>query len=443
MGHRVVIVGGGFGGLYAAKVLASSSAEGAADVTLIDQRNFHLFQPLLYQVATGGLSAVDIAYPLRQILREAKNIHTLMGKVEHIDMARRIVVTAEHEVPYDSLIVAAGSRHHYFGKPDWERFAPGLKTLEDAQDMRRRILSAFEAGEQEQDADRRRALLTFVIVGGGPTGVELAGALGEIANDTLQGEFRSIRPEEAHIFLVEAGPRILNTYPADLSESAANSLTAVGVLPLTGAKVVSIDATGVELEVAGSHRRIETHTILWAAGVQASQLAHGLAEQSGAALDRAGRVTVNPDLSLPGYPEVLIAGDMAGATSAGAPALPAVAPVAMQQGAYAAKLIQARLAGRGVKPFVYRDRGSMATIGRASAVAQIGPVSMSGLAAWVTWLFVHLMYLVSFQNRLLVFIQWAFQYVTFNRRARLITGDSVTAELSRPSSEDEEPALTR
>ncbi len=420
--HRVVIVGGGFAGLYAARALKDKPVE----VTLVDRRNFHLFQPLLYQVATGGLSAVDIAAPLRVTLREAKNVHTLLGEVTGFDVERRVVVTAEREIPYETLIVATGSRHPYFGNPQWEAFAPGLKTLEDAQEIRRRILSAFEAGEMEPDPERRRAWLTFVIVGGGPTGVELAGSLGEIANDTLQGEFRHIRPEEAQIFLVEAAPRILGTYPPDLSAKAEESLNSLGVLPLTGARVVSIDGEGVELEVAGSHRRIPARTVLWAAGVQASALGARLAELTGAELDRAGRVKVEADLTIPGHPEIFVLGDLAGATTAGTPAQPAVAPVAMQHGGYAARLIVTRLKGGSMEPFRYHNRGSMATIGRASAVAVVGPLTLSGWPAWVTWLFIHLMYLVGFQNRLLVFIQWAFQYVTFNRRARLITGEPTT-----------------
>jgi NADH dehydrogenase len=434
-----VIVGGGFAGLYAARALKDKPVE----VTVVDRRNFHLFQPLLYQVATGGLSAVDIAAPLRVTLRDAKNVHTLLGEVTGFDIARRVVITPEREIPYDSLIVATGSRHHYFGNDQWERFAPGLKTLEDAQEIRRRILLAFEAGEMEPDPERRRAWLTFVIVGGGPTGVELAGALGEIANDTLQGEFRNIRPEEAQIFLVEASSRILGTYPPDLSTSAGESLQRLGVLPMTDARVISIDGEGVDLEVSGTQRRIPARTVLWAAGVQASPLGAKLAAQTGAELDRAGRIKVEPDLTVPGHPEIFILGDLAGATTAGAAAQPAVAPVAMQHGRYAARLIQARLKNATVEPFRYHDRGSMATIGRASAVAVVGGLSLSGWPAWVTWLFIHLMYLVGFQNRLLVFIQWAFQYVTFNRRARLITGEPATGLARLPVIERDAGGATR
>ena len=445
MSHRVVVVGGGFGGLYAARALASSSSgRQPVEVTLIDRRNFHLFQPLLYQVATGGLSAVDIAYPLREIFRHAKNVHTLLGEVVDIDVERRVVRLGDQEIsssrelppirefPYDSLILVTGSRHHYFGHDGWGQVAPGLKTVEDAQEIRRRILSAFEAGEQESDPDRRHAWLTFVIVGGGPTGVELAGALGEVAHDTLRGEFRTIRPEEARIFLIEASPRVLGSYPADLSEKAAASLAKLGVLPLTGAHVVAIDAQGVGLDVAGQHRRIESRTVLWAAGVQASGLGAILAAKTGAALDRAGRVTVGPYLAVPGHAEIYVIGDLAGATTAGNAALPALAPVAMQQGEYVAGLIKARLKGQPRRPFHYHDHGSMATIGRASAVALIAGLKLSGWIAWAAWLFVHLMYLVGFQNRLLVFIQWAFQYFTFNRRARLITGQPASVNPAMP-----------
>ncbi len=435
MAHRVVVVGGGFGGLYAVKALASSSAtHSAVEVTLIDRRNFHLFQPLLYQVATGGLSAIDIAYPLRVIFGHARNVNTLLGEVVDVDVERRLVRLAGgenspgREIPYDWLIVATGSRHHYFGHHEWEHLAPGLKTLEDAQEIRRRILSAFEAGEQETDPECRHAWLTFVIVGGGPTGVELAGALGEIANDTLRGEFRTIRPEEARIFLVEASARVLGAYPDELSEKAAASLRTLGVLPLTGARVVAVDAQGVEIESSGQRRRIESRTVLWAAGVQASGLGAILAAKAGAALDRAGRVTVGPYLEVPGHPEIHVIGDLAGSTTAGAAALPALAPVAMQQGEYIGRLIKGRLKGRSMRPFQYHDHGSMATIGRASAVALIGGLKLSGWFAWAAWLLVHLMYLVGFQNRLLVFIQWAFQYFTFNRRARLITGQSAVAK---------------
>ena len=410
--------------MYAALALKDKPVE----VTVIDRRNFHLFQPLLYQVATGGLSAVDIAAPLRVALRDAANVHTLLGEVTGFDVQRRVAVTKEREVPYDTLLVATGSRHHYFGHPEWEAFAPGLKTLEDAQEIRRRILLAFEAGEMEPDPVRRRAWLTFVIVGGGPTGVELAGALGEIANDTLQGEFRHIRPEEAQIFLVEASPRVLGSYPPDLSAKAVESLHKLGALALTGTSVVSIDENGVDLEVSGSHKRIEAHTVLWAAGVQASGLGAILAAQTGAATDRAGRLTVEPDLTLPGHPEILVLGDLAGATTAGKTSRSGrgagcdpTRPVRPR-----GSLLRARKASRS-RPSTITTGATWPRSGRASAVAVIAGQHLSGWFAWVTWLFIHLMYLVGFQNRLLVFIQWAFQYLTFNRRARLITGTPVTA----------------
>ena len=450
MAHRVVVVGGGFGGLHAAKSLAShSTGQPAVEVTLIDRRNFHLFQPLLYQVATGGLSAVDIAYPLRVVFRHAQNVHTLLGEVTDIDIERRAVLVAAQEtaavreIPYDSLVLATGSHHHYFGHEEWEALAPGLKTLEDAQEIRRRILSAFEAGEQEPDEERRRAWLTFVIVGGGPTGVELAGALGEIANDTLRGEFRTIRPEEARIFLIEASPRVLGTYPEELSEKAAASLAKLGVLPLPHARVVEIDPLGVKVEVDGEVRRIESRTVLWAAGVQASGLGAILARKAGAALDRAGRVTVGPYLAVPGHPEIYVIGDLMGSTTAGIAALPALAPVAMQQGDYVGRLIKARLKGQSMQPFRYHDHGTMATIGRASAVALIAGQKLSGWFAWAAWLFIHLMYLVGFQNRLLVLIQWAFQYFTFNRRARLITGQPVTATTAPLDTEARQAVVSR
>ena len=449
MKHRVVVIGGGFGGLNAARALASRSARRKEiEVTLIDRRNFHLFQPLLYQVATGGLSAVDIAYPLRVVFRNAQNVNTLLGEVTDIDVERRVVRVATletgavSEIPYDSLILATGSRHHYFGHDEWETLAPGLKTLEDAQEIRRRILAAFEAGEQEPDPERRRAWLTFVIVGGGPTGVELAGALGEIANDTLRGEFRTIRPEEARIFLIEASPHVLGTYPEQLSEKAAASLTKLGVLPLTNARVVEIDPLGVTVEVEGERRRIDVRTVLWAAGVQASGLGEILARKAGATLDRAGRVTVGPHLTIPGHSEIYVIGDLAGATTTGSAALPAIAPVAIQQGDYVGRVMLARLQSRSTLPFHYRDHGTMATIGRASAVALIAGQRLSGWFAWVTWLFVHLMYLVGFQNRLLVFIQWAFQYFTFNRRARLITGHPGTAAAPKIDTEARQAAVS-
>ncbi|MDW8353943.1 MAG: NAD(P)/FAD-dependent oxidoreductase [Bryobacterales bacterium] len=417
MRAKVVIVGGGFGGLQAARGLGRAPVE----VTLVDRRNFHLFQPLLYQVATGGLSPGDICAPLRGVLRHQKNTRVWLAEVRDLDVANRRVKLADGEIPYDFLIVATGARHHYFGREDWERFAPGLKTVEDATEMRRRILLAFEAAEREPDADKRRAWLTFVVVGAGPTGVELAGALGEIANHTLREDFRAIRPQEARILLVEHADRVLPSYPAALSAKAERALIRHHVRPLTGVKVVDLDAEGVVLERRGGAReRIAAKTVLWAAGVRGSALGQVLAERAGAELDKAGRVLVGPDLSLPGRPEIFVIGDLACAVQNGVP-LSAVAPVAMQQGRYVARAIQARLRGRAIAPFRYRDKGTLATIGRHHAVADFQWLRFDGFPAWVTWLFVHLLYLVGFQNRLLVLIQWAFHYFTFNRGARLIT----------------------
>jgi len=413
--HRVAIVGGGFGGLRAAKGLARAPVE----VTLVDRRNFHLFQPLLYQVATGGLSPGEIASPLRHILRRARNTSVWLAEVIDIDVAASTLILDSGELPYNTLILAAGSRNHYFGKP-WQEVAPGLKSIEDATEIRSRILRAFEAAEMESDAEKRRAWLTFVLIGGGPTGVELAGALGEIANDTLRNDFRSINPAESQILLLEGSDRILSAFPPDLSEAAERQLIRLGVRMRTRALATEIDPAGVTIQVDGIEQRIASHTVLWAAGVQASPLGAILKARAGATLDRAGRVIVEPDLSLPGHPEILVIGDMASCTQEGKP-LPGVAPVAMQQGSYVADLIKRRLRGAPVRPFHYFNKGNLATIGRRAAVADFGVVRFSGLFAWLTWLFVHLMYLVGFQNRLLVLIKWVFDYVTRNRGARLIT----------------------
>lgn len=415
---RVVIIGGGFGGLYAARSLKRAPVQ----VTLIDRRNFHLFQPLLYQVATGGLSPGEIASPLRAVLTRQKNTRVLLGEVEHIDVDRRCVRLSDGEVPYDELIVATGATHHYFGNDQWEPFAPGLKTIEDATEIRRRVLLAFETAEREPDPARRDAWLTFVVVGAGPTGVELAGALSEIANDTLRNDFRVIRPRDSRIILVEAADRVLPPYPPDLSEKARRSLERLGVTVRLGTSVTAIDDGSVTVASGGHTETIESHTVLWAAGVAASPLARQLAAATGAAIDRAGRIHVAPDLSLPGHPEIVVIGDMAHAEQDGA-LLPGIAPVAMAQGRYAARRAVARAGGREVQPFRYRDKGTMATIGRSSAVADLRFMHVSGLLAWLIWLFIHLLYLVEFENRLLVAVQWAFMYFTRNRGARLITGD--------------------
>jgi NADH:ubiquinone reductase (H+-translocating) len=418
--HRVVILGGGFAGLMAAKSLAGKPVE----VTLVDRRNFHLFQPLLYQVATGGLSPADIAAPLRWIFRKAANVRTLLGEAEGIDIARRRVrLAGGEELEYDSLIVATGARHHYFGRPEWEHAAPGLKTIEDATEIRSRILAAFEAAEREPDAARRQALLTFLIVGGGPTGVELAGALGEIANDTLRADFRAFRPSEARILLLEAGPRILSAFPSHLSDAAERSLLSLGVRVRTGTAVTAVSADGVHLKTPAGEEFLPSHTVLWAAGVQASPLAAALAEAAGpaASLDRAGRLIVDAHCRLPGHPEIYVLGDMAHCAGPDGQPLPGVAPVAMQQGRYAAGAILAALAGRESKPFSYFDKGNLATIGRHAAIADFGRFTLSGYLAWLAWLAIHIAFLIGFRNRIQVLIHWAFQYLTFNRGARIIT----------------------
>jgi len=417
MGHRVVIVGGGFAGLYAAQALGREPVE----VTLIDRRNFHLFQPLLYQVATGGLSPGEISSPLRFVLHKQKNTQTLLGEVVDIDVATREVILSDNSrYPYDTLIVATGSTHHYFGHPEWAAFAPGLKTIEDATEIRSRILMAFERAEKSTDPKERAELLTFVIVGGGPTGVELAGALGEISRDTLKSDFRSINPAEARIFLVEGEDRLLQTYPKELSASAERSLIHLGVKTESHTRVTAVDANGVTMDTPAGEKHIAAKTVLWAAGVEASPLGKILAKSTGAQFDKGGRVAVDATLAIPGHPEILIAGDLAGIAQDGAQ-VPGAAPAAMQQGRYAARLISARLSGQPQKPFHYHDKGSLATIGRNHAVAQIGRLNISGYPAWLLWLFVHLLYIVEFESRVLIAIQWAFAYFTFNRGARLIT----------------------
>lgn len=426
---RVVIIGGGFGGLYATRTLRRAAVE----VTLIDRRNFHLFQPLLYQVATGGLSPGEIGSPLRHIVRRQRNTRVLLGEVVGIDVDRRCVRLSDGEVPYDELIVATGATHHYFGHDDWAPLAPGLKTIEDATEIRRRILLAFETAEREPDPARRDAWLTFVVVGAGPTGVELAGALGEIANDTLKNDFRVIRPADSRIVLVEAADRVLPPYPPGLSEKARRSLERLGVTVRLRTSVTAIARGTLTVSAGGRSEEIRSHTVLWAAGVAASPLARQLATATGAALDRAGRVHVQPDLSLPGHPEVVVIGDTAHVEQNGA-LLPGIAPVAMAQGRYAARRVEARLAGRERGPFRYRDKGTMATIGRSAAVADLRVVRFSGLPAWLAWLFIHLLYLVEFESRLLVLVQWAFMYFTRNRGARLITGDDpLPLPIGRPA----------
>jgi NADH dehydrogenase len=419
MQHRVVIIGGGFGGLYAAQALKRADIA----LTLIDRRNFHLFQPLLYQVATGALSPGEIASPLRYVLNRQKNASVLLGEVVDIDPAAHEVRFKDgSRTPYDTLMVATGSTHHYFGHPEWSKLAPGLKTVEDATEIRTRILLAFERAEREPDPEVRKALLTFVVVGGGPTGVELAGALSEISRDTLRKDFRKINPADANIFLIEGADRLLPPYPPKLSAAAEKSLISLGVQTRAGSMVTDIDGSGVTVKTGPTQTRIAAKTVLWAAGVQASPLGQLLAERTGVTLDKACRVNVNPDLTVPGYPEILVIGDLAHFEQDGKQ-VPGVAPTAMQMGRYAAGLIMKRLRNETTKPFRYWNKGSLATIGRNSAVADIGGFQFSGYFAWLTWLFIHLLYIVEFENRLQIAFQWAYDYFTFNRGARLITGE--------------------
>lgn len=410
MRKRVVIVGGGFGGIEASKALRRADVE----VVVIDRSNHFLFQPLLYQVATAGLSPAQIATPIRRILRRQPNVRVLMAEVVGIDLDQKEVVLDDGREPYDYLILATGARHSYFGKPEWEALAPGLKNLDDAICIRRRILLAFEMAERAASEEECCNALTFVVVGGGATGVELAGSIAELARRTLVHDFDRVRPEQARVLLVEAGPRILSSFDARLSERAVQSLRRLGVEVLLNTKVVSVSDGSIEVEDEEGRHEIETQTVLWAAGVQASPVASWL----GAEADRAGRVRVEPDCSVPGHPEVFVIGD---AMTMGA-GLPGVAQVAMQQGRYVARVIAARLAGRPAPaPFVYRDLGSMATIGRSAAIFQRGRLIMSGFLAWLGWLFVHLMQLVGHRNRVTVFIEWMWAYLVWERGARLIT----------------------
>ena len=426
---QVVIVGGGFGGLNAALGLRAAPVH----LTLVDRRNFHLFQPLLYQVATGALSPANIASPLRAVLNRQANATVVLGEVVDLDVASRRVILADGQLPYDMLVLATGATHHYFNHPEWEAAAPGLKTIEDATEIRRRVLRAFEAAERCSDPELAAAYQTFLIVGAGPTGVEMAGAISELARHTMRRDFRRIDPGRARILLIEGTNRVLPAFRPKLSDRAAAALRHMGVNVWTRAHVTDIRPGAVTVQQEGTCEIVAAQTVIWAAGVAASPLGKMLAAHTGVAVDRQGRVVVQPDLTIPGHPEIFVIGDLAavrrpaaGATSPPA-ILPGVAPVAIQQGRYVAAAIRHRLAGKPVTPFAYRDKGSMATIGRASAVADLGWVSFSGYLAWLAWLFIHLLYLVQFQSRVLVLIQWAWNYVTRNRSARLITN-----ERSRP-----------
>ncbi|HEY6930277.1 MAG TPA: NAD(P)/FAD-dependent oxidoreductase [Thermoanaerobaculia bacterium] len=408
---RVVVIGGGFGGLTAAQTLRTAPVS----LTLIDRRNHHVFQPLLYQVATAALSPGDIAYPIRSILRRQKNTEVLLAEITAIDLSRREVRFTGGSISYDYLIVAVGAAHSYFGHDDWEKSAPGLKTLEDALEIRRRFLLAFEEAERESDPDRRRKLLTFVLVGGGPTGAELAGAMAEISRSVLVGDFRVIDPRQARIILLEASPRILPTFPEELSAKAAAALTRLGVEVRAGAPVTGIGPGYVELGAS----RIEAGTIVWSAGIAAAPVARSL----GIPLDRAGRVSVEPDLSVPGHPEVFVIGDLAVFLHQTGKPLPGVAQVAIQQGRYAATAIVRRVTGQpSAGPFHYRDLGTLAVLGRGAAIADLGRVRFSGFPAWLFWCFVHILKLIGFRNRFIVMFEWAWAYFRSERGARLITG---------------------
>jgi len=424
--RRVVVVGGGFGGIQAVRGLRRAPVS----VTLVDRQNFHLFQPLAYQVATGSLSPAEIASPLRAVFKRQENVRVLLAEVTGFDLDRR-EVTLDHlangrrrtTLGYDTLVVAGGSHYSYFGRDDWRPHAPELKSLEGALEIRSRILRAFEAAELETDEARRRSWLTFVVVGAGPTGVEMAGQIAELARDTLRRDFRSVDTRAARVLLVEALDRVLTSFPESLSRKTEHALRQLGVTTLLGHTVVDIAHDSVAIRGPdGEGERIDAHTVVWAAGVTASELAALLAREAGLEVDRAGRVTVGPDLTLPGHPEVLALGDMVRvrARDGTLATLPAIAPVAMQQGRYAARAIAKRAEGETPGPFRYVDKGNLATIGRSKAVADVKGVHLAGFPAWVVWLFVHLFYLIGFQNRLLVFLRWTISFLTHGRGARLI-----------------------
>ena len=432
--HRVVIVGGGFGGLYATRELSRSPA---VEVTLVDRRNFHLFQPLLYQVATGALAPGEIAQPLRSIFRKRMNVTVLLGEAVSVDVkARRIVLSDGGPIDFDTLIVATGAQFSYFGHDDWARFAPGLKSIDDATDIRRRILIAFEAAEREADPGRRAEWMTFVVVGGGPTGVELAGALGEIANDTLKRDFRAIDPSDARILLVEAMDRVLPTYPEDRSASARRQLEHLGVTVRTKTPVVGIDDRSVEVKIDGGTERIPARTVLWAAGVRVTSFAHAVAEATGAPTDKAGRIVVGPDLTVPGHPEIFVIGDAAVQPWKEGKPVPGVAQGAIQPGRYAGKTILRRLRGEPTPPFRYRDLGDVAVIGRLAGVTNIpwlGPLGRTGgFLAWLLWLGIHISYLIGFANRVVVTVRWAWSFFTHGRSSRLITGRPLLPPIEEP-----------
>jgi NADH dehydrogenase len=422
--HQLVVIGGGFAGLYAVRSLRDAPVQ----ITLIDRHNHHLFAPLLYQVATGALAPAEIAQPLRSLLRGQRNVQVLLGEAVDLDPAlRRVILEDGSWVAYDSLVIATGVRHAYFGHDEWAAFAPGLKTVADALEIRRRVLLAFEAAERELDHAIQREWLTFVIVGGGPTGVELAGALGEIANDALRHEFRAIRPETARILLVEATDRVLPTYPPDLSRAAAQDLEELGATVWTGRRVIDVDAVGVTVEGPGGPERVAARTVLWAAGVQTEPFGRAVAKALAVDTDRAGRIAVGPDLAVPGNPEILVVGDLALVTGGDGRPVPGVAQGAIQGGRYAARVIRARLAGEAPSPFRFKDLGELATIGRLRGVADLRRVRFHGFVAWLLWLSIHLFWLVGLHNRIIVFIRWTWSFITRGRGNRLITGEGPPA----------------
>ena len=427
--HRVLILGGGFGGLVAAQTLKRADAE----ITLIDKRNFHLFQPLLYQVATGSLSPGEIAAPLRAVLNRQKNIEVLLGEAMDLDpVAKRVLLRDGGAFPYDTLVIATGSRTSYYGHDEWRDVAPSLKTVEEATAIRHKLLYAFERAERAATEAEARAWLTFIVVGAGATGLELAGALAEIASETLRHDFRRIRPEEARIILLEGGPRVLAAYPEDLSAKAEQLVARLGVEVHKGVFVTSIDADGVDYKHGDATGRYDAKTVLWTGGVETTEFGKHVASRTGAEIERAGKIKVQPDLTIPNFRDIFIVGDLAYSVDEKGRLLPGVAQVAIQGGRYAGKAILARLEGKPAPPpFRYFDKGDLAVIGRAAAVANIFGFHVSGLPAWLVWLFIHLMYIVQFQSRILVFIEWRFLYLTFSRGARLITGEAVGESLEQ------------
>jgi NADH dehydrogenase len=427
--HRVVILGGGFGGLHAAQALKRAPV----DVTVVDRRNYHLFQPLLYQVATGSLSPGEIAAPIRSVLSGQKNAQVLLGEAVDFDPSAKFITFKDGGgVKYDSLIVATGSQGSYFGHDEWRTWAPSLKGIEDATTIRHKILLAFEAAERTANVAERCAWLTFVIVGAGATGVELAGALGEIANHTLKHDFRSIRPQDARIIVVDSGSRVLAAYPEDLSKKAEQQLVKLGARVRTGVVVTCVDEDGVTLKTQKGSEHIPSHTVIWAAGVGVTDFAKLIARKTNAETDKAGHIKVAPDLTIPNYPDIYLVGDIALLYDDKGKPLPGVAQVAMQTGHYAAKAIIKRVTGdeSAIKPFHYFNKGDIAVIGRAAAVANVFGIHLAGFPAWLVWLFIHLMYIVEFQSRLLVMVEWGFLYLTYNRGARLITGVAANKSLT-------------